>query len=480
MPVPENIKALKPTDVGPCEIREISGRYYVYSVTSKWDASKGRSKKVTLSCLGKITQEDGFIPNKKSVKAPTSVVVKEHGVYIMLESLCTDLYSRLQKYFPDLYREIFTISLMRLCHKCTAADLRKIYTSSSLSSLHPGLALSENSVTSFMKDLGHRRAQMIEFMRSYIGKNQTLMFDGTNIFTSASDSSYSRTGYNHGKRRVSQVNLLYIFDSENHRPVYYRLMPGNIVDKSSMITSIKESGCTNAVIIGDKGFYSKPNTAFLDENNMNYILPLQANTSYIDDVWTSSTDRTKFDGHFIYHDRVVWFKKNSVGAKGHFIYIFMDEELRLAEEKYYLHREKEEYEGYTMDKFFEMKRNGIIGFMSNLDTKSEDIYLKYKARWEIEECFDYLKNTVKIGACYQRDDISIEAWSFLNHVSLIQFYELCNAIGKSSLKNKYSADDIIRICGCIYKVELDNGQSFTSEISATDQKILKELGVSIT
>ena len=480
MSVPSVIKALKPTNVGPCEIREISGRYYVYSVTSKWDASKGRSRKITLGCLGKITETDGFIPNKRSFKMPTSVVVKEHGVYVMLETLCVDLYDKLKKYFPDLFREIFTISLMRLCNKCTAADLRKIYLSSSLSSLHPGLSLSENTITGFMKELGQRRTQMIELMQSYVGDNQTLLFDGTNIFASASDSSYSRIGYNHGKKRSSQVNLLYIFDSQNHRPVYYRLMPGNIVDKASMIASIKESGCKNAVIIGDKGFYSKANTAFLDENNMNYILPLQHNTTYISEEWTSSTERTKFDGHFIYHDRVVWYKKNSVGDRGHFVYIFLDEELRLSEEKYYLHREKEEYEGYTMEKFFEIKRNGLVGFMSNLNTKAEEIYLKYKARWEIEECFDYLKNTVKIGACYQRDDISIEAWAFLNHISLIQFYELCNAVNKSTLKNKYNADDIIRICRSIYKVELNNGQSFVSEISASDQRVLDALGVSIT
>ena len=99
---------------------------------------------------------------------------------------------------------------------------------------------------------------------------------------------------------------------------------------------------------------------------------------------------------------------------------------------------------------------------------------------EIEECFDYLKNTVKIGACCRHDDISIEAWSFLNHISLIQFYELCNSIRKSNPDGKYSADEIIKICGSVYKVVLDNGQTFVSELNGEDKKISDALSVSIT
>jgi hypothetical protein len=38
---------------------------------------------------------------------------------------------------------------------------------------------------------------------------------------------------------------------------------------------------------------------------------------------------------------------------------------------------------------------GLIGFMSNVDDHPQEIYLKYKARWEIEECFDYLSRLQK-------------------------------------------------------------------------------------
>ena len=44
------------------ELRLIRGRYYLYNITSKWDPQKGRTKKVTLGCVGTITEQDGLIP----------------------------------------------------------------------------------------------------------------------------------------------------------------------------------------------------------------------------------------------------------------------------------------------------------------------------------------------------------------------------------------------------------------------------------
>ena len=70
MAVPEEIKALKPTDFGAVEIRCISGHYYVYEISSKWDPKRGKAKKVTGKTIGKITLKDGFIPNSPRSAGP--------------------------------------------------------------------------------------------------------------------------------------------------------------------------------------------------------------------------------------------------------------------------------------------------------------------------------------------------------------------------------------------------------------------------
>ena len=47
---------------------------------------------------------------------------------------------------------------------------------------------------------------------------------------------------------------------------------------------------------------------------------------------------------------------------------------------------------------FSDSRKGIFAFISNRDEEAKKIYLAYKERGDIEQCFDYLKNSVDIGA----------------------------------------------------------------------------------
>jgi len=54
------------------ELRNIRGKYYLYRITSKWCPEKQRTKKVTLGCVGVITEEHGLIPTgqKRKGKIP--------------------------------------------------------------------------------------------------------------------------------------------------------------------------------------------------------------------------------------------------------------------------------------------------------------------------------------------------------------------------------------------------------------------------
>ena len=47
------------------ELRHIRGKYYLYSVSSKYDPKLKRSKKISGKILGTITQQDGFVESEK-------------------------------------------------------------------------------------------------------------------------------------------------------------------------------------------------------------------------------------------------------------------------------------------------------------------------------------------------------------------------------------------------------------------------------
>ena len=101
---------------------------------------------------------------------------------------------------------------------------------------------------------------------------------------------------------------MYMFDRTSYMPVFYRMIPGNIADKSALKETILAAGCSNCIIIGDKGFYSKKNVSFLIKSGFTFILPLQYNTKMIPEEFTNNLDDHKFDGCFVYKKRLIWHK----------------------------------------------------------------------------------------------------------------------------------------------------------------------------
>lgn len=491
MPIPESIKIHKPTAFGACEIRHIGGYYYVYPVTSKWDPQKGRSQKKTLKSVGKITEADGFIPNANGMRRlqqlrvtpETSPVVRNYGAYEVLLQLSEEISPLLKEHFPDCFREIRTLSLIRLVDGAASARLvQPLFADSYLSELCPDLAMSEKPVRKFISALGNKQESIDAFMRSFVLPGSTLLFNGTSIFWNGSDS-LSAKGYNPEHRRDPQARILYIFEQDSHKPVFYRVVQGSIVDKTAFIDTVRDSGCRDCTIIADKGFYSKRNLSALTAAKMRFILPLQSNTINVEPEFYEKPDDHKFDGAFAYKRRMVWYRKRSSGSKGNFIYTFRDDLRRTTLQAGFVERAEKDYgeeEYQSMDVLDQGTRMGYFSFCSNIDTSAEQIYLAYKERWDIEQCFDYLKNNVVSSASHAQNDDYFRGWAFLNHVSLLYFYGLLNTIREKDLNGKYSAADVLKLTKNIYKVDSGDGQGYrVSAIQKKTQKLLNDLGVDL-
>ena len=125
-------------------------------------------------------------------------------------------------------------------------------------------------------------------------------------------------------------------------------------------------------------------------------------------------------------------------------------------------------------------RMGYFSFCSNLDDSAREIYLDYKQRWDIEQCFDYLKNSVSSSASHAHTDEYFRGWAFLNHVSLLYYYGLLNALRNTKLDEKYSAEDVLKLTKKTYRVDTGNGQEYKiSAIQKKTQALLDTIGVNL-
>jgi transposase len=452
----------------------IRGRYYLYAVSSKWNKEKKRAQKKTERYLGRITEE-GLIPKRERVPSERlDITVKEYGATSAIVELGEDLLEKLREKFGGAGEVVFAIALSRFVEQCPFKRTENQYINSYVSEMMPNLKLSPKDISLFLRDFGNRRAEMVEFMRGFIGDDANILFDGTSIVSNSEKMSVNRLGYNAHRDFDPQFNLMYAFSADEMQPVYYRVIPGNVRDVTALSLTLAESGMKNGIIVADKGFASEANFADIEAANLKYIVPLKRNSSEIDYTAFKNGGKSAFDGHFMFKGRPIWFtEKGSIAS-------FLDPDLKADEEKGYLSNVERQAEGYTIEAFHEKQHAfGSITLKSNAGIGAKETFLLYKQRREIEQSFDFLKNLLEQDKSFMQSEKSLESWAFINHIALLLCYRVYNLLKSKNLISQYSIADFLSQLKYIYKIKID-GAWRTSEITKKTADLVSKLGLHIT
>lgn len=468
------------------EVRKIGNNFYLYKVTSVWDKEKKRARKITEKFLGTITQ-DGLIKPKKErlIESIDNVSVKEFGAANFVLDLNEDIKESLKGIYPDKWKELFLFSVFRLLYNTPIKNLQTYYAMSFLSETLPGAYLSPKKVGNMLRGIGKERERIKVFLKQFIYGNDFALIDLTHVFSLSENVISSVPGYNSKGEFLPQIHMIFLFSLDHHMPSYFRIVAGSIRDVSSLVLTVKEAGIKNAVLITDKGFYSKTNILALvkeKKDELHYIIPLKRNSSLIDYTKIGQGNRKSFDGYFLFEKRAIWYYKYELedgDLKGKNVIVFLDERLRAEEEKDYLSR-LEKNDTATLDNFFKIQhRMGTIAVITDLDKSGERIYNLLKSRVEIEIMFDAFKNVLNADRTYMRDDYQIEGWMFINFIALVFYYRLYKILADNSLLKRYTPNDVLIHLSRIYKLKIQN-EWITSEIPKKTRDILEKLNMPIT
>jgi transposase len=272
------------------------------------------------------------------------------------------------------------------------------------------------------------------------------------------------------------INLMCVFSVKHQSPVYYRLLPGNIKDVSAFKLCLKESGVKEAIVVMDKGFASRSNIEAIENSGLKFIIPLQRNNTLINYEKIESGDKRLFDGYFMHEKRCIWYYSIPVDAKKT-ITVFLDDELRVREQKDYLRRIENDALDYSMDKFYgKQYQLGTIALIENTGKPPSDVYVNYKTRGDVETMISTLKNIVDADRTYMQNQTTLEGWMFINLIAMKWYYATLNLIKKHGLNKKYSTMDFLMSMAEIKKVKI-NEQWHDAEITKKTKEILKKLNI---
>lgn len=456
------------------ELRCLNGKYYLYKVSSVWDSKKKRARKVTGSFLGRVTLEGLVKPKYERLKdALKNVSVKEFGATKFLTEHCENIVSVLKNEYPLEWKLIFCFSVFRLLYNSPIKNLAHHYSASFLSETFPQLSFYPKTISKLLNELGQDRERIKFFLQHFIQGTKFAVIDSTHVFSLSEGIITAVIGYNSEKEYVPQSRLLLIHSLDKHTPAYYRLVAGSITDVSSITLTVKEAGIKDAVLIGDKGFYSEKNLEELEKDNLHYILPIKRNSSLIDYSPFSQADKTKLDGHFFFEKRVIWHSTKKIEKRK--IVTFTDNYLKNEEEKDFLARiEKQEQ---TLTEFQEKQYSlGTITIITDCENTPEEIYGLLKQRIEIESVFDTLKNTLNADRTYMRNDAQLEAWMLINFIALLMHYKIYNTLTQKKLLKKHSIKDILLHLSRVHKLKIQQ-EWMLSEIPKTSRTIIEKLDI---
>jgi transposase len=459
------------------ELRFINNTYYLYEVSSFYDPVKKRGRKKTGSLLGKITKDAGFIASdKKKLKdkafAPidtSKISTRECGFTLFLDVYGREIERKLQVFFPKQYKTIIYMAYCRLVHNSPINRMPLLISKSMLSS-DDSQTLYPKKLSDTLFEIGSDRAQCTAYMKSFVQAGEHILVDMTNMFNGSEKMYYTKEGYNSDMVFDTQINLMYIYSSKSSQPLFYRLLNGNTREVSGFKNCLIESGIRDAILIADKGFYSKANIELLEQNNLQYIIPLKRNDDLI--------DYTRFNeaqnDYFKYEDRMIWmtqYMNNGINVR-----LFKDDKLKTQEQKDYLQRIDSRLDGYTREKFnAKLTQFGTFALITNVDEEQlQQIYIKYKSRSAIELMFEGVKTILKADVTYMQKEETLNGWMFINHIALQWYYIIYSLLAEKKLLSKYSVKHFITELKEHRKV-LINGEWVEENMLKATKKLFTQL-----
>ena len=279
-------------------------------------------------------------------------------------------------------------------------------------------------------------------------------------------------GYDSKMRYRPQLNVVYAFSlsDEEARPAYYSKYAGSITDTACLRDFLSESGITGDVtIVADKGFMSGANAEEITDSGLDYIIPLKRGNAAARDRTPSSPEG--YDETFVYNGRPIFC--SSFTSEGKAVHLFLDTDLyademkdlmarmergnnRTEERKEKERKRREKGKGRLSDEELArlvpkdmhdvLRDHPGMGTITIETTRTElnarQVFAMYKQRQQIEQCFKAYDDSLGFDSSYMHNDTSMEAWLFLNHLSLMMEYDALSEIYLNAEDRNVSFEDL--------------------------------------
>lgn len=426
MAVPEEIRKVeRPTNT--IVLDHGGNGPYRYAVLERIGCRRknGHNQPVTGGTVGHIIDMT-FVPCEPRPVSMSDVELKSYGDVMLLDNLSKDLADHLLKVYDykDAMR-IYCLAILKVCHHGEPYKrMHKWYELSYLSELYPSLALSRNTICTFLDNLGRSYSRISTFMRNRVAsmvQGQDMIIDGT---LKSDDSRVNSLSHFSRKARIKgtkDITVVYAYGAGDREPVCSKVYGGNVVDSVSQEDFIKEMGLEYGIVLSDKGFpHAKVAAYYSARPNLHYISPIKRSDRRIARYNLHDYDVKLSDsrGRDLLAKKVL--VDGTADAPAYWLYSFYDR-ARAAKRRDF----------------------GTIVFESDVDKDPAEIYKLYDERWLVEEFFHYYKAEDGLDDTRVHYDTSVIGSEFISFIASVMTARLVNRFDELGLFKENSYKDLM-------------------------------------
>ena len=383
-------------------------------------------------------------PKKEETKtADSGPDMLSWGASAFVRSVTRDMLGELLQVYPA--KDAFTImaiaTLRVIKPSISARRLSTHYKRSFVCKDYPGLALSPNSVCTFLQKLGQdgdRRRRFYQKRSLAVAADHHIAVDGMLKQDSSDVNDLSAFSYKAKERGHRDVSVLYAYDIEAMEPVCAEVFPGNSIDANSYRAFILNNDIKKGIIISDKGF---PPSMIKDElrhrPDLHFLTPIRRSDTRI-----AHNNMLSFEGVLEGLGEQILYKKSAIKG-GRFLYSFKSMRKASGEEAGYLAR-REKNRDFSAEEYEEKRKSfGVIVFESDQDLDPKTVYRCYDDRWLLELVFKRYKSDECLDKTRVQGDFSVIGSEFINFISTVATCRLLRKARAANLLEHMSYGDLM-------------------------------------
>lgn len=400
-------------------------KWYVYEVTTTWDKKSKKPRQKSLYMGVSDSKGGEFSKPGRPLRDEKSLV--DFGDSFAVQQLA--LQSGFSEVLQDTYNDYDTIMSL-ICYQMTegsAMHLCEDWQEGNIARhLFKNAKLSSPSISRLFKKLGQDKLSQ-KFFKNYVTRffpeSHTVLIDSTALPSSV-NADINAFGY--GADGICQnVGCLMLVDQTSRLPIYFRAIPGDIADVSTLKVTVDEVtklGLHTDTAILDAGYFSEKNIRFLKEKNVQFVTRMPRSRKIFKQLVMDSGPTECASQAVRYGERSVFIKTTQTACSEVPLYahIILDPSKRAADIQYILSDAlAEDHSQKQLDE--RMKYAGYFILISSYPIEPADILPTYYTRQSIEQIFGFAKSANNVLPLRVHSEDSIRGYLMLVFMTIVLY-----------------------------------------------------------